>query len=62
MEATGNGQLQQLMLRNNITSETYQTNADGIFIYIGARPYTDWITENVIKNDNDFIKTRKKLN
>jgi thioredoxin reductase (NADPH) len=62
VEASGNGQLQQLMLRNNTTSETYQTNADGLFIFIGARPYTDWITENVIKNDRGFIETGKELN
>ena len=61
VEASGNGQLQQLMLRNNTTSETYQTNADGLFIFIGARPYTDWITENVIKNDRGFIETGKEL-
>jgi thioredoxin reductase (NADPH) len=61
VEASGKGQLQQLMLRNNTTSETYQTNADGLFIFIGARPYTDWITENVIKNDRGFIETGKEL-
>jgi thioredoxin reductase (NADPH) len=62
IEASGNGQLQNLVLRNNQSDECKGVDADGLFIFIGARPYTDWVTENVIKNEKGFIETGKELN
>ncbi len=61
IEASGNGQLQKLVLRNNQSDECKGVDADGLFIFIGARPYTDWVTENVIKNEKGFIETGKEL-
>ncbi len=62
IEACGNGQLQKLVLRNKNDESIKDVDADGLFIFIGARPYTDWVTENVIKNDKGFIETGKELN
>jgi len=61
VEACGNGQLQKLVLQNNQEESTTDAVADGLFIFIGARPYTDWVGENVIKNGKGFIETGKEL-
>ncbi|MAL18460.1 MAG: fused response regulator/thioredoxin-disulfide reductase [Balneola sp.] len=60
-EACGEGNLQKLILHNNEEDNRFDVEADGLFIFIGARPYTDWIKANVIKSDRGFIETGKEL-
>lgn len=60
-EACGEGKLQKLVLRNNKKESQEEVEADGLFIFIGARPYTDWIEANVIKSDRGFIETGRDL-
>ncbi|MEQ9264430.1 MAG: FAD-dependent oxidoreductase [Balneolaceae bacterium] len=61
IEASGNGQLQKLVIKNNKDDSQNEVDADGLFIFIGARPYTDWIKASVIKNDRGFIETGRDL-
>ncbi len=61
VEASGNGHLQRLKLLNNVDKSESEVEADGLFIFIGAKPYTDWIHDNVIKNERDFIETGRDL-
>lgn len=61
VEASGNGHLQGLKLLNNTDESEYDVEADGLFIFIGAKPYTDWIHNNVIKNERGFIETGRDL-
>lgn len=61
VEASGNGHLQGLKLLNNEDESEYAVEADGLFIFIGAKPYTDWIHNNVIKNERGFIETGRDL-
>jgi len=61
IEASGNGHLQGLKLLNNADESEFEVDADGLFIFIGAKPYTDWIHNNVIKNERGFIETGKDL-
>jgi thioredoxin reductase (NADPH) len=60
-EATGDGHLQKLTLINIKTKETQTREAGALYIFIGARPYTDWIKLEIIKNDKDFIETGREL-
>jgi thioredoxin reductase (NADPH) len=62
VEAEGNGQLQTLVLSNSERESTETVHADGLFIFIGARPYTDWVKNQIIKNKKGFIETGKELN
>jgi thioredoxin reductase (NADPH) len=32
-----------------------------LYIFIGAKPYTDWIKLDIIKNNKDFIETGREL-
>ncbi|QNF34798.1 FAD-dependent oxidoreductase [Adhaeribacter swui] len=56
-EAMGNGKLEQVKIGpiNNPESETKQ--ADALYIFIGSRPYTDWIGQEIIRNEKGFIET-----
>lgn len=62
VEACGDGNLQRLVLQNTEDESTKDVDADGLFIFIGARPYTDWVQNQIIKNEKGFIETGKELN
>jgi len=60
-EATGNAHLEQVVIGaiDNSWSETKP--ADAMYIFIGSRPYTDWIGKEVIRNDKGFIETGRDV-
>ncbi len=60
-EASGDEKLQTLVLKNNREDSLREAEADGLFIFIGARPHTDWIKAGIIKNEKGFIETGKEL-
>ncbi len=61
VEACGDGNLQNVILKDCRDETRKEVDADGLFIFIGARPYTDWVQADVIKNDRGFIETGKEL-
>jgi len=61
IEAIGNQCLDKLTLINVKTKETVTKVASALYIFIGARPYTDWLKLDIIKNDKDFIETGREL-
>ncbi|RFZ82692.1 response regulator [Mucilaginibacter terrenus] len=61
-EAKGETRLQQLVIENLDNNETQTVDADALYIFIGARPYTDWLCKNIIKNDKGFVETGRDLN
>jgi len=60
-EATGNKKLDTLIIENNKTGELTESHADALFIFIGARPYTEWIDDHIIKDKKGFIETGRDL-
>jgi thioredoxin reductase (NADPH) len=56
-EAIGNGKLEELVIGdiNNPAGETKP--ADALYIFIGSKPFTDWIGKEIIRNDKGFIET-----
>ncbi len=61
-KALGEGdRLTELELTNSETSEVKIAPADALFIFIGARPYTDWVQLDIIKNERGFIETGRDL-
>ncbi|MEQ8705216.1 MAG: FAD-dependent oxidoreductase [Phaeodactylibacter sp.] len=61
VQARGDGHLQQLVLENMETASSYEVPADALFIFIGARPYTDWLEGQVIRNEKGYLKTGNDL-
>ena len=62
VEATGaSGRLECLQIQNLDTMEIAQNPANALFIFIGARPFTDWIGLDIIKDDKGFLETGRDL-
>lgn len=61
IEAKGDQCLEELTLINVKTKETVTRIASALYIFIGARPYTDWLKLDIIKNEKDFIETGREL-
>jgi thioredoxin reductase (NADPH) len=57
----GDGRLEQLRLRHQDTGDTGTEPADGLFVLIGAQPFTDWLPEVVGSDQWGFILTGPDL-
>ena len=55
------GRLECLQIQNLDTMEISQKQANALFIFIGARPFTDWIGLDIIKDDKGFLETGRDL-
>jgi thioredoxin reductase (NADPH) len=53
----GAGRLEHLELRDNGSGETRREPADGLFVLIGAEPFTGWLPEEVGRDEWGFILT-----
>jgi thioredoxin reductase (NADPH) len=61
-QASGeSGRLECLQIQNLDTMEISQKQANALFIFIGARPFTDWIGLDIIKDDKGFLETGRDL-
>jgi thioredoxin reductase (NADPH) len=60
-EACGSGKLEELTIENVDTKQKETRKADALFIFIGARPYTDWIGLDIIKDEKGFLETGRDL-
>lgn len=60
-EACGDDRLKSLILKDNRDDSIREAEADGLFIFIGARPYTGWIEAGIIKNERGFVETGREL-
>jgi len=61
LEVKGKDHLTHVMLEHIETGHIDQKEANALFIFIGARPYTDWLPEAIIKNEKGYIETGNAL-
>ncbi|TRX62650.1 response regulator [Fulvivirga sp. M361] len=61
-KAIGKDRLQQLVLKDIQKKEDRTVEAGALLIFIGAKPYTDWLQLNIIKDKKGFIETGNGLN
>lgn len=61
VEARGDGRLDEIVIKNSETNELRTVKTQSLFIFIGTRPYTDWIKSGIIKNEKGFIETGRDL-
>ena len=59
--AKGQEKLEGLTLENIVTKEQQAVTAEALLIFIGAKPYTDWIKLNILKDKRGFIETGNGL-
>ena len=55
-EAQGGDHLERLILRDKQSGEEETVEANGLFIFIGARPFTEWLSDHLIKNPRGFLE------
>lgn len=61
IEAVGETRLEQVVLRNNKEGTETLLEARALFIFIGARPYTEWTGENILKDSKGFLVTGRDV-
>ena len=61
IEAKGDKCLETLVLINVKTKETREEEAAALYIFIGAKPYTDWLKLDILKDEKGFIETGREL-
>jgi thioredoxin reductase (NADPH) len=59
--ASGNESLENITIKNNQTGEEQTCPARALFVFIGARPGTEWLTKGVLKDEKGFILTGRDL-
>ncbi len=60
-ETIGSRTLECITIENTQTGERTTRESAALFIFIGARPVTDWIKLNISKDAKGFIETGKDL-
>ena len=60
-EAKGNNCLEQMEIINVKTKETCTREAAALYIFIGAKPFTDWLKLDIIKDEKGFLETGREL-
>jgi thioredoxin reductase (NADPH) len=59
--AGSESRLEHLVLRDRVTDDTETVPADALFVFIGARPHTDWLDAALALDDNGFVLTGRDL-
>ena len=59
--AAGDGHLSEIAIRDLDTARSETMAADGLFIYIGAAPCTEWLNGEVVRDEHGFIVTGRAL-
>ena len=60
-EAKGGDKLEQLVIEDLSTGQTRTVAADALYIFIGARPFTEWLGKEIIKDEKGFVETGRDL-
>jgi thioredoxin reductase (NADPH) len=59
--ARGTGRLESLVIGYSDTGLNETVEAAALYIFVGARPYTDWLDNIAIKDEKGFIETGPTL-
>ncbi len=57
----GDGRLERIELRSRGDGEIEAVPADALFLMIGARPNTEWLPDEVLRDDGGFVRTGVEL-
>src|SRR5712691_3497980 len=57
----GENRLEAIIVNDVIRGEKQTVPTEGLFIFIGAQPHTDWLSGNVARDTNGFILTGPDL-
>jgi thioredoxin reductase (NADPH) len=55
VDGKGDGRLEEITVRHNVSGTEESLPARGLFVLIGARPRTDWLPESVGRDEFGFV-------
>jgi thioredoxin reductase (NADPH) len=61
VRAHGESKLEALDIQNLKTGDTSKVPADALYIFIGAKPMTEWLDEGIVLDEKGFIVTGRNL-
>lgn len=61
VEAGGSDKLEQIVITDVDSGNRETCKADALYIFIGAKPFTEWIHPNIIKDSKGFLETGREL-
>ncbi|ARN76724.1 fused response regulator/thioredoxin-disulfide reductase [Nonlabens spongiae] len=56
-----NDRLQKIYLKKNDRDTNTEKEAQALFIFIGNKPHTEWITDDILKDERKFLKTGRDV-
>jgi thioredoxin reductase (NADPH) len=62
VEACGDVRLEKLVIQDKRSLQSREVIAAAVFIFIGAKPFTDWLPKEIIKDSRGFIFTGFDVN
>lgn len=57
----GEEKLEKIDLLNNQTQERQTVPAQALYVFIGAKPSTEWLPKQVVKNSRGFVETGREM-
>lgn len=60
-KVSGTDKLEEIELQDCVTGNKRTAKTPALFIFIGAKPITDWIQLDIIKDEKGFIETGRDL-
>jgi thioredoxin reductase (NADPH) len=61
VDCRGTRRLQALVLRDDAAGETEEVPAGALFLLIGAQPRTEWLPDEILRDERGFILTGPEL-
>jgi len=61
VDGGGAGRLEHLVVRERATGVERTVRADGLFLMIGARPNTEWLPPDIVRDERGFVVTGSDL-
>jgi thioredoxin reductase (NADPH) len=58
---SGSDRLEKITLHNSQSEVNEEVVCDALFVFIGAKPYTDWLGEAFLKDEKEFLVTGRDL-
>lgn len=61
VDGSGSYRLESIVLEDNSTGQRRTVAADALFVLIGSQPHTEWLGENIARDDRGFVLTGPDL-
>ncbi|MDQ3283467.1 MAG: FAD-dependent oxidoreductase [Acidobacteriota bacterium] len=60
-EVKGNGRVDSIIIEETESKERRELHTDALFVWIGAKPHTDWLARSVARDKQGFVLTGRDL-